>query len=734
MPISTLQYVLVWVISSLCFALVFLALSYKPYEAILLYALMNGSFFLSLFIPRSLHKWVRILGEICSFLLFTYYTYQGVKDFGNFYLYIGRLVPWLLIVFLLRLFTLQDVLFFLSFPVAVSLFTGGLSLYNFTGILFAILGLASLLLVIFGESTMFIQRGGFQKNLEKREKWTVPVFFRLGLNIFLWAFLLSSIVFLMVAKIPRGESLVLLAGPTSAGGTIGSLVPLNFSDDLPPAYVRYSGFSPYLQLASGESIHLSEEPAMEVSAPFAGYFRGLVFTTYTGRGWEIPSHSPLTPHSVDSEKGYIPLIEPDEERDYEYERVRTTFRVLKPHPNVLFALWEPVSVRLPFSFHRQEGSFVSSDREGSLRTSFVLNPGYSYSVESYVVKTDETTLKIYRVDSLPSREAMVLRRYLELPEVPERVYALAHEITDGFASAYEKMEAIRRFLNSPRYQYKLELGRIPRDRDAVDYFLFEGRSGYCEFYASAMAVLLRAVGIPARVVGGYMGGEYDFLQGSFTLKDKDAHAWVEAYIPNYAWITMDPTPEVLQNVSVTNPGGVGGLSRDVNPLSPGNYFQDRLAFLAATLSYYVSTLARPIGNWFNRVKVPLILAFLLPLFFPYAYHHIHSVILSMGGRFPRSPSFRERLLSLVGRVEKKAGFPRSPSATYREYLVSVLRVSPSSEREIHGLLTCVEKYFYGGEPPSPESLVALQAGIRHLDVRVDRNKKDATMKMRREKR
>jgi len=732
MPISTSQYVLVWVISSLCLALVFLSLSYKPYEAILLYALMNGSFFACLFIPPSLRKWVRLGGEIFSFFLFASYIYQGVRDFENLYLYIGRLVPWLLIVFLLRLFTLQDVLFFLSFPVAVSLFTGGLSIYDFTGILFVALGLASLLLVIFTETAIFAQPRDSRRKMEGRRAGSI--FFRLGLNLFLWALLLSSLLFLALEKLPRRMPPLSLATPSSRGSAIGKLVALNFSDDLPPSVIHYSGFSPFLQLSSPEAFHLSTEPALRVKAPFAGYYRGLVFTSYTGRGWEIPSHTPLRPHSVDLNRGYIPLLEEDELPKYAYEKVQTVFTTLKPHPNVLFALWEPGVVSLPMSLHRQFGSTAFTDENFSLRTSFVLNEGYSYSVLSYVLKPDMAKLKSYRPESLSSEDALRLRQNLELPPLPERISALAHQITDDFGSSYEKMEAIRRFLNSPRFQYQLEIPRIPEDRDAVDYFLFESRVGYCEFYASAMAVLLRSVGIPARVVGGYMGGEYDFLEGAFVIRDKDAHAWVEAYIPNYTWIPIDPTPEVLLNPAAPDSDALEGLTRDVNPLSPGNYFQDRLAFLAAALSYYLSTMLTPLRSWFHRFQFPLILALLLPLFFPYAYHQMFSFFSFRAGPFPPTPSVGQRLFSLLRRLEKKAGVPRSPSATYREYLVSLVPLFPSREREIHALLTCIEKYQYAGEPPSPETLASLQASIPHLPKGVDRNKKGATMIMRQKRR
>ena len=94
-----------------------------------------------------------------------------------------------------------------------------------------------------------------------------------------------------------------------------------------------------------------------------------------------------------------------------------------------------------------------------------------------------------------------------------------------------------------RYAYSLEL---PHERagDPLAHFLFERGEGHCEYFASAMAVMLRSEGIPARIAAGFYGGVYNPLTGLQVIRSSDAHSWVEAYIERYGWLTFDPTPPV----------------------------------------------------------------------------------------------------------------------------------------------------------------------------------------------
>jgi len=114
------------------------------------------------------------------------------------------------------------------------------------------------------------------------------------------------------------------------------------------------------------------------------------------------------------------------------------------------------------------------------------------------------------------------------------------QITAKSPTEYDKAAAIELFLKA-HFQYSLNLNGKQTD-DPLAYFLFTRRSGHCEFFAAAMTVMLRDIGIPARYVGGFLPGEYNDVGGDWIVRASDAHTWVEVFFPGYGWITFDPTP------------------------------------------------------------------------------------------------------------------------------------------------------------------------------------------------
>ena len=126
-----------------------------------------------------------------------------------------------------------------------------------------------------------------------------------------------------------------------------------------------------------------------------------------------------------------------------------------------------------------------------------------------------------------------------LPSIA-RVPRLATQITSSARNDFDKAAAIENYLKT-RFGYTLQLPQTPV-KDPIANFLFERKQGHCEYFASAMAVMLRTIGIPSRVVNGFRSDEFNDLTGNYVVRAKDAHAWVEAYFPGYGWQTFDPTP------------------------------------------------------------------------------------------------------------------------------------------------------------------------------------------------
>jgi transglutaminase-like putative cysteine protease len=156
----------------------------------------------------------------------------------------------------------------------------------------------------------------------------------------------------------------------------------------------------------------------------------------------------------------------------------------------------------------------------------------------------ESMLPVFTVERLQAAGTdypdWVRSRYLWLPDtVPERVLALARDLTAAEPTPYDRAYAIETYLRG--FPYNLGVPTPPSDRDVADYFLFELQEGYCDYYATAMVVLARAAGVPARYVAGYATGTYDYTKGQYVVTEANAHAWVEVYFPGYGWVEFEPT-------------------------------------------------------------------------------------------------------------------------------------------------------------------------------------------------
>lgn len=167
----------------------------------------------------------------------------------------------------------------------------------------------------------------------------------------------------------------------------------------------------------------------------------------------------------------------------------------------------------------------------------------------------QSLLKVY--DDLEDHAERIYELYTKIPEgVPERVLNMAIGLTERSGeSLYEKVKLLEDFLRS-NYTYTLTPQRPPEDRDFVDYFLFDGKEGYCTYFATAMCIMTRALGIPARYVEGFVMPEKPDENGFYHVTNQNAHAWVEVYFEGIGWVTFEPTAPYAEamnyTVSLTN--------------------------------------------------------------------------------------------------------------------------------------------------------------------------------------
>ena len=147
-----------------------------------------------------------------------------------------------------------------------------------------------------------------------------------------------------------------------------------------------------------------------------------------------------------------------------------------------------------------------------------------------------TPEQLRKADGAPLRGA---RAYLQLPPLSARIKRLADSLTANAPTEYDKVVAIQNWLRT--FRYTLELPATAREA-TLEYFLFRRRAGHCEYFSTAMAVLLREVGIPARNVNGFLGGDWNDFGQFLTVTQNQAHSWTEVFFPGYGWVTFDGTP------------------------------------------------------------------------------------------------------------------------------------------------------------------------------------------------
>jgi hypothetical protein len=161
----------------------------------------------------------------------------------------------------------------------------------------------------------------------------------------------------------------------------------------------------------------------------------------------------------------------------------------------------------------------------------------------------------------------VTEEYLQVPDnITQRTKDLAAKITLGIDNPYDKARAIETYLRE-NITYEQSIQPVPAGREAVDYFLFDSRQGYCTYYAGAMVMMLRSQGIPARLAAGFAQGDYDTELQAYRVSESDAHAWVEVFFPGYGWIEFEPTSAQapITRAAVPAPSLDGPLTEELSP-------------------------------------------------------------------------------------------------------------------------------------------------------------------------
>ena len=289
---------------------------------------------------------------------------------------------------------------------------------------------------------------------------------------------------------------------------------------------------------------------MVVQASERIYFTGAIRDLYTGYSWRSTQRE--TQRLTPDEDGVFHTNRESEHRRDTHERLRhemgwpvreVIVTAMDVRTNAIFT--PPFHQTLEITPHMP----VDQNAYGNLSASRVmpLDASYTQSYISIDTHSEAFSNMLRREGSDFDQEELAI--FLQLPDtLPDRVGALARELTAGAGTNYDRLRILEAFL--AQFPYTLDTEPLPMGEDFVDHFLFTSREGYCVHYASAMVIMARTLGIPARFVEGFIMPESPAGDGRFWITNRHAHAWVEAYFPQFGWVSFEPTAAYNLNFDI----------------------------------------------------------------------------------------------------------------------------------------------------------------------------------------
>jgi protein-glutamine gamma-glutamyltransferase len=329
---------------------------------------------------------------------------------------------------------------------------------------------------------------------------------------------------ILVVCILLGAAAIFFLLPRASSGYLGAYA---------PGGEISTGFGDTVELGRIGEIQQSGSVVMHIQiegderGSFDLNWRGVALGKFDGRTWsDNRAQHPLTPQ-LDGR-----FVLPPSSTNVEKRSSRPIFYRVLMEPigmNVFFLANVPQTL---------EGNYgrVAIDDGGAVFDQDPERPVNRYRASSDIAQATASDLRSAGRTYPPD----VLASYLALPVLDGRIPRLAQQVTAAADNDYDRARALETYLRT-HFGYTLQLSRtVPHD--PLANFLFDRKQGHCEYFASSMAVMLRTLGIPSRVVNGFRTGEFNDLTSQYVVRASNAHSWVEAYFPNFGWVAFDPTP------------------------------------------------------------------------------------------------------------------------------------------------------------------------------------------------
>ncbi|WIV13742.1 transglutaminase domain-containing protein [Proteiniborus sp. MB09-C3] len=489
-------------------------------------------------------------------------------------------------------------------------------------------------------------------------------------------------------------------------------------------------FTDYHESSSklGGPVSLSDKKIMTVYSDDNIYLRGSVKHTYTGDQWKTIT-GPLRNYKL--KQDFSGLSEYEQETYYDEKYITITNRSFAS--TTIFSPYRAVEV------YSEDYHILNVNRDNILFFSEGVHDRESYTVKA--LKPLPYGMLISLGINQKRTYMTSIEEYLQIPKdrITSRTKNLVKEIVKDSHNDFQKAQAIEGFLRN-NYKYNLNVNQVPEGKEFIDYFLFEEQEGYCTYFATSMAIMLRLEGIPSRYVEGYLTQETD-EPGIYEVRSKNAHAWVEAFIEPVGWMTFEPTPAypvqprledyqpVEDKVDDITINGIDLHDKttdeiDLNNKSPVINFYNQIIDNGIDILYdennpAYNEPAKNIPNEFElRKKIAdsllIVLLLMLPMrfligFSKYVYQEAQTKKLSNN----------DRVICLYGQIVKLIeflGYPQKSGETHYEYAKrTVHRLYTYNVKGTFEITDIFVRSKYGGFPASDEDIMELKEYRKDLE-------------------
>lgn len=482
----------------------------------------------------------------------------------------------------------------------------------------------------------------------------------------------------------------------------------------------YSGFNSQMNMNLRGVMKPKE--VMRVRSQSPGFWRVLAFDRYTGQGWKVSRNEQAK--KLTRPPWSYQFYLPSPITSNRTKEVIQTYTAISDMPNLIPVLAEPRQLFFPTPE-------VALDTEGGLRSPVELAEGITYTVISEVPYRNRSALR--NAPPLSAKNTPAYKRFQQLylqvpPQIADKVKNLTEDLLakspTPITSSYEKALYLAQALKQ-RYQLKPGMPFLEKNEDLVEAFLFKYQGGYPDHFSTVLTVMLRSIGIPARLVVGYAPGEFNAFTGFYIVRNTDAYAMSEVYFPKYGWFTFDPIP-----------------GHDVIPRS----IEENQTFgvLQQFWSWVAGWLPSPVTGFLNRVfgeiftNVLRFLAWLWNLFFQGWLGLFALILMAIGLGFAGWMSWKgwrawryRRWLAKLAPVESiyqqmlavlaESGFRKHPAQTPLEFARDSQIYYQSWREIVNDITDAYVRWRYGGVAANIPSLSQqLQSLKKHLSRRVSR--------------